>query len=323
MKRPVPEVRAALERALCANGASAAEAALLADVLIEAELRGRPTHGLNRFEGIVQWLRDRKPAQPRIIEERGPLVRIDGQDASGYVVAAFMADQAVRVARREGHALVGARNTRHSGMLGYYVAKAAQQGIIALMMADCSPCVAPWGGTEPVLGTNPIAAAFPAQPYPILIDMGTSAITYGALDLIRKAGGKAPPDAVLDSEGRVTRDPSAVAAILPFGGHKGYALGLLAQLLAGVTVGAAAVPAGHVDYGLFMLAMRPDLFAPQEHYESGVRELIRKIKSVKPMAGHAEVLIPGERAFRERERRLKDGLEISDAQWATILQGGK
>jgi ureidoglycolate dehydrogenase (NAD+) len=318
MKRAVGDVRGAVERALAAAGASASEAALLADVIVEAELRGRPTHGLNRVEGMVRWLRERTPAAPVIEEERGAVVRIDGRDANGYLVAAFMAEQAVRVAKKEGHALVGARNTRHSGMLGYYAGRAASEGVIALMFAHCMPMVAPWGGAEAVLGTNPIAAAFPAEPQPVVIDMGTSATTYGALDLIRRAGGEAPPDAVLDADGRPTRDADAVSAILPFGGPKGYALGLMVQLLAGAFVGAAAVPAERRDYGLFMLAMRPDLFAPRAQYDSGVREVVRRIKSAKRMAGSTEVLIPGERAFRERERRLREGIEISEEQWAVI-----
>ena len=93
----------------------------------------------------------------------------------------------------------------------------------------------------------------------------------------------------------------------------------MVQLLAGAFVGAAAVPAERRDYGLFMLAMRPDLFAPREHYEAGVREVVRRIKSVKRMAGRTEVLIPGERAFRERDRRLREGIEISDEQWCGDL----
>jgi len=318
MKRAVSDVRSAVERALAAAGASGSEATLLADVVIEAELRGRPTHGLNRLEGMLRWLRERTPAAPRIEEERGAVVRVDGQDASGYLVGAFVAEQAVRVARREGYALVGARNARHTGMLGYYVGRAASEGVIALLFAHCMPLVAPWGGAEPVLGTNPIAAAFPAEPHPILIDLGTSATTYGALDLLRKEGGEAPPEVVLDADGRPTRDAAAASVILPFGGHKGYALGLMVQLMAGAFVGAAAVPVERRDYGLFMLAMLPDLFAPREQYDAGVHEVVRRIKSARRMVGRAEVLIPGERAFRERERRLREGIEISDEQWAAL-----
>jgi len=318
MKLPVEEIRELVERACRAHGAADREARLFADVLIEAELRGRPTHGLNRLEGILGMLRSRRPAEPRIVTERGPLVVVDGNGQSGYLVGAFVADAAVRVAVREGHALVGARNTLHCGMLGYYVAAAARRGVIALLFADCSPLVAPWGGADSVLGTNPIAAAFPHQPYPILIDMGTSATTYGALDLARRRGEPAARDAALDAQGRVTEDPAAVHTVLPLAGHKGYALGLLVQLLSGVVVGAAAVPADHRDYGLLMLALRTDLFAPADQYEQGVADLVSRIKSVRLRPGFAEILIPGERAWREREQRLQEGIEMSEALWRTL-----
>ena len=318
MKRRVAEVRSLIERACRGHGASDEEARLLADVLVEAELRGRATHGLNRVDRLVRSLRPRPPRPPEVVEERGPLVIVDGRDQNGYLVAAFVADQAARVATLAGHALVGARNTRHCGMLGYYASRAAQAGVIAVMLADCSPLVAPWGGAEPVLGTNPIAAAFPNEPYPVLIDMGTSATTYGALDQARRTGAPAADGSVLDAQGRPTTDPAAVHTILPLAGHKGYALALMVQLLSGVVVGASAVPSDHRDYGILMLAIRPDLFAPRDRYDEGVRELVRQIKSVRRVTGVTEVLIPGERAFREREQRLAEGIDIPDERWAQL-----
>jgi len=320
MRRPVEQVRGLVEAACRSHGASPAEAAQFADVLVEAELRGRPTHGLNRVAGILRWLAERAPDEPAIAEERGPRVVIDGRDQSGYLVAAFAVDQAVRVAMEQGHALVAVRNTRHCGMLGYYASRAAEGGVIALMFADCAPLVAPWGGAESVLGTNPLAAAFPNRPHPILIDMGTSATTYGALDMARSQRAPVPEGTVLDAAGRVTTDPDAVHTILPLAGHKGYALALLVQLLAGVVVGASAVPAGHRDYGLFMLAMRADLFAPREQVEAGLRDLVRTIKSTPKMHGHTDILIPGERAFREREQSLVEGIEVADEAWGDLTR---
>ena len=318
MLKRADELRSLLGRAFCAHGADNDTALLYADVLVEAELRGRSTHGLNRTDGILTMLAKRRPGKPEIVTERGPLVHIDGRGQSGYVVADMMADVAARVATKEGHALVGARNTRHCGMLGYYANRVADQDVIGLMFADCCPLVAPWGGAEAVLGTNPIAAAFPWEPHNILIDMGTSATTHGAIDWARRNGFEAPPESAVDAEGRFTTDPNAVHALLPFGRHKGYALGLMVQLLAGAVVGAAGVPDGHTDYGLMLVAVRPDLFAPREHYESQIAGLIRRLKSVPLMAGHTEILIPGERAFRERERRLRHGIEVPEERLRAI-----
>jgi L-2-hydroxycarboxylate dehydrogenase (NAD+) len=305
---PVDSVRRAVERLCREAGAAATEAALLADVLIEAELRGRSTHGLNRLDSVLKRLRARGPERPRVVEERGALVRIDGADESGYLAVAFAAETAARVALAEGHALVGLSRTRHCGMLGYYAGLAARRGVIALLFADCAPLMAPWGGARAVLGTNPIAAAFPAEPHPILIDLSTAAITFGALDRLRAAGRPAPEGTVLDAAGHPTTDPAAARTILPFGGPKGYALGLLVQLLA-VAAGGAAVPEHYADYGVLILALRPDLFCPREQYDRNARELIARLKASAP-AGGAEVLIPGERAFREREARLREGIEV-------------
>ncbi len=310
MLRPVEDIRRAVERRCRAHGASHSEAARLADVLIEAELRGRPTHGLNRLESILKRLERRGPERPRLIEERGPLARVDGGDESGYLVAAFAVEAAARIARDQGHALVGVRRTRHCGMLGYYAGLAAERGLVALLFADCAPLMAPWGGTRAVLGTNPIAAAFPFSPDPILIDLSTAAVTFGALDRLRATGRPAPEGTVLDADGRPTTDPTQAKTILPFGGAKGYALGLLVQMLGGVLVGGAPVPERYEDYGLLVLALRPDLFCPREQYESGVRELVARLKAAAP--ADAEVLIPGERAFRERRERLQRGIEIPE-----------
>ena len=311
MKRKVEDIRTLLERIFQRHGATPDEAGIFADVLIEAELRGRPTHGLNRAKGICRTLETRPPGRPEILEERGPLVRVDGGDQSGYLVASLMVDHAVRVARAHGHALVGARNTRHCGMLGYYAGRIAQEGLVALTMADCGPMVAPWGAAEAILGTNPIAAAFPHRPHPVLIDMGTCAVTYGAIDQARRTGRPLPERSALDANGNSTTDPQRVAVILPFGGHRGSALALLIQLFSGLLVGAAAIPPGRTNYGIFLLAMKPDLFASDEHYEKQLEHLIERIKSATPLHPETEILIPGERAFREREQRLKNGIELS------------
>ena len=316
---PADALRARLELVFRAHGAAKQEASLFAEVLTEAELRGRSTHGLNRVEGLVKWLRGREPGRPEIVEERGPLVRIDGNDQSGYLVASAMVEAAVRVGHDEGFALVGARNARHAGMMGYYVGRVAERGLVALMMADCCPLMAPWGGAESVLGTNPIAAAFPRSPHPILIDLGTSATTQGAVSHARLTGGVLPPDSAVDAEGRVTTDPNAVHTLLPFGRHKGYALSLMVQLLAGVVTGATGVPDDYSDYGHLLLAIRPDLFGTREHYERETDEIVRRLKACRKMEGHAQILIPGERAYRERARRLREGVEISQQDFDDLV----
>ncbi len=319
MKQAVSEVREVLERLFVHRGASEVDARIFADVLIEAELRGRPTHGLNRVDGLLRTIESQPDRRPRIVTETGSVLVVDGEDHSGYVVGAFLADEALRVAGREGHVLAAARNTRHCGMLGYYADRIVQSGFIAVCFADCAPWVTPWGAADCVLGTNPVAAAFPAAPHPVLIDMGTSAITYGAVDIAGRSGASIPPDVALDAGGRATTDPGNVAVVLPFGGHRGYALGLLVQLLSGVLSGAAGVPEDRRDYGLFMLVMKPNLFAPREAYEASLAELLSRIRSARPIKPGAKVLVPGDRAYAERDRRMIEGIEIDEAEWKRLL----
>lgn len=312
------ELRSALESLFRRRGADDGDAALLADVLVEAELRGRDTHGLCRLDGILSSLAKGRRGRPRVAEERGPLVRVEGEDASGYAVGDFMVRAALRVAGAEGFALVAARNTRHSGMLGYYAGRLAEAGVVGVMMGHCCPLVAPWGGADPVLGTNPLAAGFPWKPHPILIDLGTSATTQGAVMNARREGRPVSEASALDVDGNLTADAGAVHALLPFGGAKGYAVAMMVQLLAGPVAGAQGVPDQHRDYGLLLLAMKPDLFAPMEHYEAQVRAIAERVKSCRKREGVDEILLPGERAYRERERRLRDGVEVDARVWEVV-----
>ncbi|HRU07533.1 MAG TPA: Ldh family oxidoreductase [Candidatus Brocadiia bacterium] len=324
MLKSAQDVRAALERGFAAHGAAQDEARLLADVLVEAELRGRSTHGLNRSGALARSLKECGREAP-VLTERGPLITVDGRDRTGYWVASLMAGAAARAAFRNGMALVAAHNARHCGMMGYYVSRMAEQGVAAVMVAHCWPLVAPWGGIDPALGTNPIAAAFPRKPHPVLVDLGTSATTQGAIDWARRHGRPAPPQSAVDKDGRYTDDPAAVHALLAFGGAKGYALGVMVQLLAGALTGAAGVPKDCTNYGMMILALRPDVFAPPGHYDQAVDEVVSRIKASRRMEGVDEILLPGERAWRERDRRLREGIEVSEEQWAKVEalgQGG-
>jgi len=317
----VTPLRALVEEVLKRHGAPAEDARIIADVLIEAELRGRDTHGLARLKGLAGVYDRGSAGQPRIIMEQGPRVLWDGSGSCGYITAYRMAEHAADKARGEQIAVAAARHAQHCGMLGYYVSMMAaggpageDNGVIGLAVANCWPLVAPWGGVQSVLGTNPIAAAFPAQPHPILIDLGTSATTQGAAARAGRRGEPLPPGCAVDRDGNPTRDPDMVreGALLPFGEHKGYALGLLVQLLCGPLTGAAAVPEQRTDYGLFMLAIRPDAFTEPDRYSEEVQALKRAVKSARRMKGFSEILLPGERAYRERDQRLRNGIEVPD-----------
>lgn len=300
-------------RILTGHGYSRADALIVADVLVEAELRGRATHGLLRVPGIVERKGSGRRRKARIVKQSSSHAHIDGNGELGYLVAHRCAEVAIRKAKSNGLALVGARNTTHTGMLGYYVSMAAKEGLIAIAFSNCSPMVAPWGGTEKVFGTNPMALAFPGRP-PIIIDMSTSATTMGEILKAKRTGGRLKEGTAIDKRGKPTRSPDRAreGAILPFGEHKGYGLSLAVQLLSGAFVGAAPIPQPGTDYGFLYLAMARDLFASRRHYRKGVTEVIDRIKASRKAGGSTEILIPGERAHRDRQKRLKEGIDVDE-----------
>lgn len=309
----VHEAKTLSQAALTAHNLDEEEARIISEVLVEAELRGRPTHGLIRIPSIIRRRKQKRPAPMRILKEHGAHVLLDGGDHLGYVVAHRCAEIAIDRVKKQAMALVGANNLGHTGMMGYYVSMMAEQGIIGVGICDCFPKMVPWGGMDPVFGTNPISVGIPSKPHPILVDLSTAAVTIGDIRLAEKRGGKLPRGRALNSEGRFTDDPEQAQSVLPFGEHKGYALALVVQMLTTAFVGATVIPEGGKDYGLLIVGIAPGLFVASERFEESVSTLVHTIKSSRRMPGVEEILIPGERAFRERERRLRDGIEVEDA----------
>ena len=255
----MPRVEVALlrERAVARlreAGVGDEAAGIVVDHMLTAELWGRSSHGLSLRFGAVLGLAEGGAGDtpPEVVRDGGHFLLVSGRNGFGYLAGHFCAQLLIeRTARRE-LAAVALKEARHTGMLGYYVNMAARAGVVAMAFGDCCPLMAPAGGSRALLGTNPLAFAFPAEPDPIVVDMGTSALTYGDLMAADRAGEPIPPDCALDAEGDPTRDPAAArkGALLPLGGHKGGALAVAVQLLAGALTGAPAVPPPGRDYGL-------------------------------------------------------------------------
>ena len=161
------------------NGMSEADAEIIADILLEAELRGRKTHGFIRLTGIKNRYEQGERTEVRVDKEKGLCVRMNGGNQPGYLVAYRAMTLAIERAKRNGASIVGVYNTSHCGMAGYYVDMARKADVVGLLFADCLPRITPEGGTEALLGTNPIAVGIPSNTVPLLFDMSTAAITNG------------------------------------------------------------------------------------------------------------------------------------------------
>ena len=244
MNVKVENLRALCQSILTDRGLDAADAHIVTDILIEAELRGRPTHGMIRLSGIAERVSQGNQS-PIVREKDAPAYAlIDGRDNLGYLVAHRCACAAIDKAKQSGVGIVGARDTSHSGMLGYYASMIVDAGLIGLVMCNTGPRIIPWGGQQPILGTNPIAAGFPAAEGQVLVDFSCAAITNGEILVALKDGKEIPAGRALGPDGKPTTDPEQARAggALPFGEHKGYALSVMIQLFSGVLLNAAPVP---------------------------------------------------------------------------------
>ncbi len=316
MRISVDKARELAETFLIKSGMSEADAVIIADILLEAELRGRKTHGFIRLTGIKNRYEQGERTGIRVDKETGLCVRIDGGNQPGYLVAYRAMEIAIERAKRNGASIVGVYNTSHCGMAGYYVDMARKADTVGLLFADCLPRITPEGGTEALLGTNPIAVGIPSNnTAPLLFDMSTAAITNGDLLVAIREGNAISEGLAFDPEGNPTTDADAAlkGSVRPFGGHKGFGLALVTQILAGVLVNAATIPPPGTNYGLLIIAIDPTSFLPLTQFKTEVDKLIARVKENPTESGVTEILIPGERAYRQRDAHLADGIQLDDA----------
>ncbi len=301
---------------MAALGHDVHDAHLIADHLIDCELRGLHYGGLARAISIAERIErqgdHRRPITT--LHETPVSARIDGGDQIGYIVAHRATSIAIDKAEAAGIAVVGANDTWYTGMLSYYAEMAAARGLVSMIASNASPWVAPHGATEGRLGTNPICFGFPSAAEPIILDIGTSAIIHAEVTLARRLGNELPENVVFDREGQPTRDPSAAlaGAFAVWGGHRGSGLAIVVQLL-GILAGSPSIPAELAGFGYLIVAMRPDLMGPAETFRTNVSAFADAVRSARPIAGGEPVRMPFDRSRRERARRLaENAIEIPD-----------
>ena len=245
-------------RVMSALGHDAADAGLIADHLIDCELRGLSYGGLARAISIAERIaRTGDRRRPIRIRHETPVsAQLDGGDHLGYIVAHRATAIAIEKAAAAGIAVVGASDTWYTGMLSYYAEIAAARGLVSMIASNASPWVAPHGATEGRLGTNPICFGFPSADEPVIWDIGTSAIIHAEVTLARRLGQLLPDGVAFDRDGQPTRDPAAAlaGAFAAWGGHKGSGLGIVVQLL-GIMAGSPPIPP---DLAGFRLRHRGD-----------------------------------------------------------------
>ena len=321
----VAEARDLSERAMRGIGYEPEEARILADHVLDAALCGYEYSGLPKLLNVADHPLFKAPRHPmRVVKETSVSVLFDGGNQSGMLGMYYATREVIERASAHGFALVAVNNIWMSGRSAYYVEMAARAGLIGIHTVAAPPMVAPLGGARPALGTNPIAFGFPMEGDPLVIDLGTSAFMGTDLQFRERLGIPLPAGVAIDQYGRPTTDAAAArrGALLPFGGHKGYALALATHALG---VLCTAVPTEE-STGYLFIAFKPDLFVPLEDYRRALAAEIAAIKATPLQEGVAEIRIPGERGYRERARLTRRGLEIDqrihDA-LAALAEGGR
>lgn len=298
--------------ALTGIGYSAEQANIIADHLVDAAACGYEFAGLPRILAIaderVRW------AEPRpisTVHETPVSALIDGGSNVGYLVARHAVDVAIAKAAASGIAVVGAFNSFYSGRIGYYVERACKVGLVCLHTASAEASVVPYGGTKPVLGTNPLAVGVPHRDGQFIYDIGTASMMQGELQLMKRLGLDLPEGVALDQDGQPTRDPAEglLGGILPFAGHKGYGLSLAIQVL-GLVAGADIGREKLSDYAFFFVVFRPDLLRPADELQGAVAGFLDLVRQ-NPAADPAKpVRIPTERAHGIRAGGSDAGVSI-------------
>lgn len=309
------ETRSLAVRGLRRIGFGDDEAEIVAAHLVDAELMGYPALGLSRVLTIADHPLAKLPRQPVTVTHETPVsARIDGGNHIGMYVVRRAAEIAIDKARASGFALVGAHNSFLSGRNAYYVDLIARAGFAGIHVACSPPVVAPYGGSGPAFGTNPIAFGLPRQPHPLIIDIATSATNFGDLMLATRLGHDLPSGVAIDATGEPTRNPVAAlsGAILPFGGHKGSSLAFAVQALG--MLGGTALTRGEVrDFGFLFVVFDPGLLLPAADYRRQLEALIAEVKRTPRQTGVDEIRIPSERAYAQRQHRILEGIDVPRA----------
>lgn len=322
-RAPVARCRAFAEAVFRQLGVSDANAVLLADGLITAELRTLPGQGqgIRRLRGYANRIRNGEiniHAEPRVVFETPALALLDAQNGLGQAAGAKAMDLAIALAKASGIGLVGVKHSNHVGMASVPALRAIKHGMIGYCMTNAGPEMAPHGGRSAVLGTNPWGYAVPTDwGWPLTLDIALTTSGKGMIRWHLRDGKPIPRDWALTPDGHESDDPAAVldGALLPIGAFKGSGLSFMTDVLCGVMTGAAfgltpyRDPMNH-DVGHMTLAIDIQRFMPMPEFYARLRAFVDEVKASPPRPGFTEVLVPGELEHRRTEDRLKNGCEI-------------
>jgi uncharacterized oxidoreductase len=325
-------VRAIWEQA----GSSPREAELVADHLLAASLTGHDSHGVGMIPRYVASLRDNElqlNLHAEVVRDAGAVLTIEGGKGFGQVVAYEAMERGIERAKRLGICAVGLRGAHHIGRIGHWAEQCAAAGLVSFHFVNVAgdPLVAPFGGTDRRIGTNPFCAAFPrtGKP-PLVLDFATSAVAYGKIRVAYNQGKQAPPGALIDHEGHPTREPQVMQAppfgsLLPFGGHKGFGLAAMCEIFGGALSGgytthADTLGTNHAIINCMLSVIIDPAAFDAPNAEAEAEAFVEWVKASPLADGTERILAPGEPERATRAEREAHGVPVDPATWQQIRE---
>ena len=330
-----------------ATACSSAEADRIASNLVGANLAGHDSHGVIRTERYVGWLNVgvQKPDQKlTVITEAPTMAVVDGNYGMGQTVGPLAARKGIEMANEHGLAVVALRNAGHLGRIGAYAEMAADAGLASIHLVNvvAGLLVAPFGGRERRMGTNPVCIGTPVEGGEhVILDFATSVVAEGKAYVALKGGKPVPEGSLISGDGQLTDDPAVLygeptddgvrtaaggsGALRAMGDHKGSGLALMCELIGGALTGAGTAGPGRQKFcnGMLSVYLSVDAFDTENDFGRMAREYLDFFVGSAPAEGSTEVLTPGEPERRRRAERLANGIEIPDETWASIVQGAR
>ncbi|KAJ4373132.1 hypothetical protein N0V83_003423 [Neocucurbitaria cava] len=323
------DARAYIERVLLGNGVPKDNAIIVAKCLVEADLRGVDTHGMNRIPSYMARIREGvldPKASPTLRRITPAVAQVDGHNGFGFLAAHMGMAAAIDMAKEIGIGMASVKHSNHFGMAAWVVQQALDAGMMSLVFTNSSPALPVWGGKSKLMGTSPIACGAPAgkSGRPFIMDMAPSVAARGKIYKALRRGEKIPEDWALDKDGNRTDDPAKAleGVLLPMGGPKGSAIAIMMDVFSGVLSGSAF--AGHVtnpydpskpaDAGHFLVTIKPDLFMSVDDFKERMDYLYHRVVGSDKMSGIDRIYFPGEIEDLHKEKRLKDGIPLVDAE---------
>ncbi|CAM3079514.1 Ldh family oxidoreductase [Lactiplantibacillus plajomi] len=328
-----------LEAVFKAQQFNAQDGALLADTLVDADLRGISSHGIQRLDWYTRMMKDHvlEPThQPEVVKETATSLLVDANKSMGQIASGFTMNKLIEKAKKMGLAMAVIRNSNHFGTAGYYSRMACKHGLIGISTTNTRPLVVPTNALEAFLGSNAFAFTFPAKPHPFVFDGATSVVSSGKIQVLAKKGEKIPGDWAVDENRHVLHDAQKVednlgtiafsahrpgGGVLTLGGqdevnsnYKGFGNSLIIEILTGILAQgslSADTNVGKHDFSQFFMVIDPSVFGDLDVLTANVSDMFDRIRHLKHLPG-TKIMIPGDREYKHYDENLVQGVSIDD-----------